>query len=108
MDPAADQYYRWLSIIAAPVFYNLMMIVTRYAPLRKMLNSAQSDVNNIENTWTLSFRACFNELQDTYTKLWVVLDYTADFIYYADTFVRSRTGQIPANVLCQDTFYLLL
>lgn len=50
MDPATDQYYRWLSIIAAPVFYNLMMIVTRYAPLRKMLNSTQSDVNNTENT----------------------------------------------------------
>lgn len=30
MDPAADQYYRWLTIIAGPVFYNLMMIVTRY------------------------------------------------------------------------------
>lgn len=30
MDPATDQYYRWLTIIAGPVFYNLMMIVTRY------------------------------------------------------------------------------
>uniref|UniRef100_A0A671VBN6 Cyclic nucleotide gated channel subunit alpha 3a n=1 Tax=Sparus aurata TaxID=8175 RepID=A0A671VBN6_SPAAU len=67
MDPAADQYYKWLTVIAGPVFYNLMMIVTR---------------------------SCFNELQDTYTKLWLVLDYTADVIYYADTFVRSRTGQI--------------
>lgn len=35
MDPATDQYYRWLAIIAAPVFYNLMMIVTRYAPTPK-------------------------------------------------------------------------
>lgn len=32
MDPATDQYYRWLTIIAIPVFYNLMMIVTRYGP----------------------------------------------------------------------------
>lgn len=39
------------------------------------------------------FRACFNELQNKYTKLWIVLDYTADVIYYADSFVRSRTGQ---------------
>lgn len=45
MDPATDQYYRWLTVIAAPVFYNLMMIVTRYTPL--MQNSTQSDVNNI-------------------------------------------------------------
>lgn len=34
MDPAADQYYRWLTVIAAPVFYNLMIIVTRYGPLQ--------------------------------------------------------------------------
>lgn len=108
MDPAADQYYRWLTVIAGPVFYNLMMIVTRYAPLQKPQNSTQRDVNNIQNTWILSSRSCFNELQDTYTKLWIVLDYTADFIYYADTFVRSRTGQIPANVRCPDTFYFPL
>lgn len=34
MDPATDQYYKWLTVIAGPVFYNLMMIVTRYAPLQ--------------------------------------------------------------------------
>ena len=31
MDPANDLYYRWLTVIAAPVFYNLMMLVTRYS-----------------------------------------------------------------------------
>lgn len=30
MDSATDQYYRWLTVIAGPVFYNLIMIVTRY------------------------------------------------------------------------------
>lgn len=35
MDPATDKYYKWLTVIAGPVFYNLMMIVTRYAPLQK-------------------------------------------------------------------------
>ncbi len=39
-------------------------------------------------------RACFNELQDDYTILWIVLDYSSDVIYYSDTFVRSRTGEI--------------
>lgn len=29
MDPATDVYYRWLTIIAGPVFYNLMMLITR-------------------------------------------------------------------------------
>ncbi|XP_047443490.1 cyclic nucleotide-gated cation channel alpha-3 isoform X3 [Mugil cephalus] len=76
MDPAADQYYRWLTVIAGPVFYNLMMIITR---------------------------ACFNELQDSYTKLWIVLDYTSDFIYYADTFVRSRTGYLEQGLLVKDS-----
>ncbi|KAG5833356.1 hypothetical protein ANANG_G00275080 [Anguilla anguilla] len=64
MDPATDLYYRWLTIIAAPAFYNLMMLVTR---------------------------ACFNELQESFTKLWLTLDYSSDIIYIIDTFVRSRT-----------------
>uniref|UniRef100_A0A4W5L9R1 Cyclic nucleotide gated channel subunit alpha 3 n=1 Tax=Hucho hucho TaxID=62062 RepID=A0A4W5L9R1_9TELE len=75
MDPSADRYYRWLTIIAAPCFYNLMMLVTR---------------------------ACFNELQSTYMTLWIVLDYTSDFIYYTDTFVRSRTGFLEQGLLVKD------
>ncbi|XP_038857722.1 cyclic nucleotide-gated cation channel alpha-3-like [Salvelinus namaycush] len=75
MDPSADRYYRWLTIIAAPCFYNLMMLVTR---------------------------ACFNELQSTYLTLWIVLDYTSDFIYYTDTFVRSRTGFLEQGLLVKD------
>nr|AER38240.1 cyclic nucleotide gated ion channel alpha 3 variant 1 [Oncorhynchus mykiss] len=75
MDPSADRYYRWLTIIAAPCFYNLTMLVTR---------------------------ACFNELQSTYITLWIVLDYTSDFIYYTDTFVRARTGFLEQGLLVKD------
>ncbi|KAM8875273.1 cyclic nucleotide-gated channel alpha-3 isoform 4-T4 [Spinachia spinachia] len=75
MDPATDQYYRWLTIIAGPVFYNLMMIVTR---------------------------SCFNELQESYTNLWLFLDYTTDIIYFTDTFVRSRTGYLEQGLLVKD------
>ncbi|XP_041694592.2 cyclic nucleotide-gated cation channel alpha-3-like [Coregonus clupeaformis] len=75
MDPSADKYYRWLTIIAAPCFYNLMMLVTR---------------------------ACFNELQSTYMTLWIVLDYTSDLIYYTDTFVRCRTGFLEQGLLVKD------
>ncbi|KAM4739544.1 cyclic nucleotide-gated channel cone photoreceptor subunit alpha isoform 3-T3 [Anableps anableps] len=75
MDPSADQYYRWLSVIAGPVFYNLIMIVTR---------------------------ASFNELQNSYSKLWIALDYTSDIIYYMDTFVRSRTGYLEQGLLVKD------
>ncbi|XP_056607150.1 cyclic nucleotide-gated cation channel alpha-3 isoform X2 [Triplophysa dalaica] len=75
MDPASDKYYRWLTIIAAPVFYNLIMLVTR---------------------------ACFNELQNSYTILWIILDYSSDVIYYMDTFVRSRTGFLEQGLLVKD------
>ncbi|XP_067314559.1 cyclic nucleotide-gated channel cone photoreceptor subunit alpha isoform X2 [Pseudorasbora parva] len=80
MDPSSDKYYRWLSVIAAPVFYNLMMLVTR---------------------------ACFNELQDSFTILWIILDYTSDAIYYADTFVRSRTGFLEQGLLVKDDLLML-
>uniref|UniRef100_A0A673W0C9 Cyclic nucleotide gated channel subunit alpha 3 n=1 Tax=Salmo trutta TaxID=8032 RepID=A0A673W0C9_SALTR len=80
MDPSTDHYYTWLTIIAAPCFYNLMMLVTR---------------------------ACFNELQYTYTILWVVLDYTSDLVYYVDTFVRSRTGYLEQGLLVKDKKKLL-
>ncbi|XP_048055167.1 cyclic nucleotide-gated cation channel alpha-3 isoform X3 [Megalobrama amblycephala] len=80
MDPSSDKYYRWLSVIAAPVFYNLMMLVTR---------------------------ACFNELQNSYTMLWIILDYTADIIYYTDTFVRSRTGFLEQGLLVKDSKKLM-
>ncbi|XP_060723341.1 cyclic nucleotide-gated channel cone photoreceptor subunit alpha [Tachysurus vachellii] len=80
MDPATDMYYRWLVVIAGPVFYNLMMLITR---------------------------ACFNELQDSYTTLWMVLDYSSDFLYYVDTFVRSRTGFLEQGLLVKDTKKLM-
>lgn len=95
MDPAADQYYRWLTVIAGPVFYNLMMIVTRYCPVSFFTHKG---ITEIPNMLCLSSRSCFNELQDRFTKLWLFLDYTADFIYYTDTFVRSRTGRTLENV----------
>ncbi|XP_053492120.1 cyclic nucleotide-gated channel cone photoreceptor subunit alpha isoform X4 [Ictalurus furcatus] len=80
MDPATDTYYRWLLIIAVPVFYNLMMLVTR---------------------------SCFNELQDSYTTVWVILDLSSDVIYYLDTFVRSRTGFLEQGLLVRDTKKLM-
>ncbi|XP_056590852.1 cyclic nucleotide-gated channel cone photoreceptor subunit alpha [Triplophysa dalaica] len=76
MDPATDLYYHWLTIVAVPAFYNLMMLVTR---------------------------SCFNELQNDFTILWIVLDYSSDLIYYLDTFVRSRTGFLEQGLLVQDS-----
>ncbi|KAM9482069.1 cyclic nucleotide-gated channel cone photoreceptor subunit alpha isoform 2-T2 [Clarias gariepinus] len=80
MDPATDLYYRWLTVIAGPVFYNLMMLITR---------------------------ACFNELQDSYMTLWIILDYSSDVIYYMDTFVRSRTGFLEQGLIVKDAKKLM-
>ncbi|XP_034029218.1 cyclic nucleotide-gated channel cone photoreceptor subunit alpha-like [Thalassophryne amazonica] len=75
MDPASDMYYYWLCIIALPVLYSLMLLVTR---------------------------SCFNELQYKNVTLWIVLDYSADVLYYIDMFVRARTGFLEQGLLVKD------
>ncbi|XP_042644953.1 cyclic nucleotide-gated cation channel alpha-3 isoform X2 [Tyto alba] len=75
IDPSSNIYYNWLTIIAAPVFYNWCMIVCR---------------------------ACFDELQVDYIKLWLFLDYGSDIIYVLDMFVRFRTGFLEQGLLVQD------
>ncbi|KAF7650442.1 hypothetical protein LDENG_00126130 [Lucifuga dentata] len=75
MDPATDKYHYWLWTISIPVFYNLMLLVAR---------------------------ACFNELQYTYSTLWIVLDYSSDVLYLIDTFVRTRTGFLEQGLLVKD------
>lgn len=98
MDPAADQYYRWLSVIAGPVFYNLIMIVTRCCLVSTTIIFLNTNISLLIFASLSCSRASFNELQSSYTKLWIVLDYTSDIIYYMDTFVRSRTGPNSGNV----------
>ncbi|KAM6945390.1 cyclic nucleotide-gated channel cone photoreceptor subunit alpha-like [Aplochiton taeniatus] len=80
MDPATDTYYHWLCIMAVPSFYNLMLLVTR---------------------------SCFEDLQMHYLKMWLFLDYTFDFLFYLDTFVRSRTGFLEQGLLVKDPKLLL-
>ncbi|CAI5772133.1 cyclic nucleotide-gated cation channel alpha-3 [Podarcis lilfordi] len=75
MDPSSDLYYRWLTIIATPVFYNWCLIVCR---------------------------ACFDELQLEHITLWLILDYSSDVIYVLDTFVRYRTGFLEQGLLVRD------
>ncbi|XP_062412530.1 cyclic nucleotide-gated channel cone photoreceptor subunit alpha [Sardina pilchardus] len=76
MDPATDKYYRWLTVIALPVFYNLIMLVTR---------------------------SSFDELQENYTILWIILDYSSDAIYYTDWFVKARTAFLEQGLLVKDS-----
>lgn len=65
-DPSENLYYKWLIIISFAVLYNYIFIVGR---------------------------ASFELLQDYNPIIWLVLDYSCDFIYLLDIFVRLRTGQ---------------
>ncbi|XP_010184231.1 PREDICTED: cyclic nucleotide-gated cation channel alpha-3 [Mesitornis unicolor] len=75
IDPSSNMYYNWLTIIAAPVFYNWCMLVCR---------------------------ACFDELQVDHIQLWLFMDYGSDVIYVLDMFVRFRTGFLEQGLLVKD------
>ncbi|XP_012497374.1 PREDICTED: cyclic nucleotide-gated cation channel alpha-3 isoform X2 [Propithecus coquereli] len=75
VDPSSNVYYRWLTVIALPVFYNWCLLVCR---------------------------ACFDELQSEYLVLWLVLDYSADVIYGLDVLVRARTGFLEQGLVVRD------
>ncbi|CAK6435362.1 unnamed protein product [Pipistrellus nathusii] len=75
VDPSSNAYYRWLSVIALPVFYNWCLLVCR---------------------------ACFDELQSEHLALWLVLDYAADILYGLDMLVRARTGFLEQGLMVRD------
>ncbi|XP_004031516.5 cyclic nucleotide-gated channel alpha-3 isoform X2 [Gorilla gorilla gorilla] len=76
VDPSSNLYYRWLTAIALPVFYNWCLLICR---------------------------ACFDELQSKYLMLWLVLDYSADVLYVLDVLVRARTGFLEQGLMVSDT-----
>uniref|UniRef100_A0A8C5KU54 Cyclic nucleotide gated channel alpha 3 n=1 Tax=Jaculus jaculus TaxID=51337 RepID=A0A8C5KU54_JACJA len=75
VDPSSNAYYRWLTVIALPVFYNWCLLVCR---------------------------ACFDELQSENLILWLVLDYSADVLYILDMLVRARTGFLEQGLMVRD------
>ncbi|XP_068177968.1 cyclic nucleotide gated channel subunit alpha 1a isoform X2 [Antennarius striatus] len=75
INPAGNLYYNWLFIITIPVMYNWTMIIAR---------------------------ACFEELQQNFLLYWVFLDYTADLMYLADMFFRTRTGYLEQGLMVKD------
>uniref|UniRef100_A0A2K6NZI7 Cyclic nucleotide gated channel subunit alpha 3 n=1 Tax=Rhinopithecus roxellana TaxID=61622 RepID=A0A2K6NZI7_RHIRO len=76
VDPSSNLYYRWLTVIALPVFYNWCLLICR---------------------------ACFDELQSEYLMLWLLLDYSADVLYALDALVRARTGFLEQGLMVSDT-----
>ncbi|KAM9054541.1 LOW QUALITY PROTEIN: cyclic nucleotide-gated channel alpha-3 [Megaptera novaeangliae] len=79
VDPSNNMYYHWLTVIAVPIFYNWCLLVCR---------------------------ACFDELQSGYLMLWLVLDYSADFLYGFDVLVRARTGFLEQGLMVTDANWL--
>ncbi|XP_004633305.1 cyclic nucleotide-gated cation channel alpha-3 [Octodon degus] len=75
VDPSSNLYYRWLTVIALPVFYNWCLLVCR---------------------------ACFDELQSEHVLLWLILDYSADVLYALDMLVRARTGFLEQGLMVRD------
>ncbi|XP_033617392.1 cyclic nucleotide-gated cation channel alpha-3 isoform X2 [Fukomys damarensis] len=75
VDPSSTLYYRWLTVIALPVFYNWCLLVCR---------------------------ACFDELQSEHLTLWLTLDYSADVLYGLDMLVRARTGFLEQGLMVRD------
>ncbi|XP_038616047.1 cyclic nucleotide-gated cation channel alpha-3 [Tachyglossus aculeatus] len=75
IDPSSNLYYRWLMVIATPVFYNWGLLVCR---------------------------SCFDELQTDHLMMWLILDYAADAIYICDFFIRARTGFLEQGLLVRD------
>uniref|UniRef100_A0A8C7E7A7 Cyclic nucleotide gated channel subunit alpha 1 n=1 Tax=Naja naja TaxID=35670 RepID=A0A8C7E7A7_NAJNA len=75
IDPSGNLYYHWLFCITLPVMYNWTMIIAR---------------------------ACFDELNHNNLEMWLILDYSADFIYMADMFVRTRTGYLEQGLLLKE------
>lgn len=93
MDPSTDTYYFWLCTISVPVFYNLIFLVARSGTRYSHLPDYCCFFQQVRSLLVFpSFRSCFNELQYRNTVLWMSLDYTSDFLYLLDTFVRARTG----------------
>ena len=62
-DSGKDYYYKWLVVINIAVMYNLIFIIGR---------------------------SCFWELQNSFPLGWIILDYSCDFLYIIDMFVRAH------------------
>uniref|UniRef100_A0AC34RIG6 Cyclic nucleotide-binding domain-containing protein n=1 Tax=Panagrolaimus sp. JU765 TaxID=591449 RepID=A0AC34RIG6_9BILA len=77
VDPSDDYFYYWLWIVTIVYMYNLLFVPFRCV----FLDSSVSFV------WRLAF---------------FVIDLTADSVYFADLFVRSRTGFLEQGLLVTD------
>ena len=48
-------------------------------------------------------RACFWELQNTFPLGWIILDYSCDFLYVMDMFMRAHEGYLDQGIMVKDS-----
>lgn len=75
LDPSGSVYYHWSMVVSVAFLYNF---------------------------WSLSYRFAFREIDSESMLSWFALDYSADFIYFIDIVINSRTGYLEDGVLQQN------
>ena len=75
-DTGKDYHYYWLMIINFAVMYNLILVIGR---------------------------SIFWELENKFPIGWIVMDYSCDFIYLVDMFVRMHEGYLDQGIMVKDS-----
>jgi len=58
------------------------------------------------NLWFSIARQAFDPLQRDYSKIWEIIDYIADSMYFVDIFIQFRTGYLEQGII--DSLKLLI
>ncbi|CAF1011807.1 unnamed protein product [Adineta steineri] len=60
------------------------------------------------NLWFSIARQAFDPLQRDYSKIWEIMDYIADSIYFIDIFIQFRTGYLEQGLLVYNHYKLTI
>ncbi|CAF0775118.1 unnamed protein product [Rotaria sordida] len=60
------------------------------------------------NLWFSIARQAFDQLQQDYSKIWEIMDYLADAIYFLDIFIQLRTGYLEQGLLVYNHYKLAM
>ena len=75
-DTGSDSHYYWLMVINFAVMYNLVLVIGR---------------------------SIFWELENKFPIGWIVMDYSCDFIYLVDMFIRMHEGYLDQGIMMKDS-----
>lgn len=79
VDPSATMFYYWSMVMMVAVLYNLMIVI---------------------------MRSVFTQLHiPDFVPIWLCLDYTSDFLYLWDMFIKSRIGKQENHLLSSVRYF---